>query len=135
METKHLDALYDYTMQDPELHQFFLERAAHNADRIIGHIMQDSQQANAGIKMTSAKPSKRKPGRKTKISRSEIRERIMDLFKKQDELTVTQMKEKHHDLSDLTAAVLYQCLDHLRREKKVKLTKKIVGRAKVWRRS
>jgi hypothetical protein len=120
MDTRHLDVLFAFTMQDPELKRLFQDRATAFAPQIMHDIL------NGEIEQST--PSSNGNG---KMNFSEIRQYMMEILKDHPEVVVGDFR-KHPRLKGLSASVFNQNLAVLKKEGKVKKTKRTIGPSTVW---
>lgn len=121
MDTRHIDTLFEFTMQDPELNQLFIERATANAPNIMAGIL------NGGVEEEQSQPQ----ATNGKMKFTEIRQYMMEILSDHPEVVVGDFR-KHPRLRGLSASVFNQNLAVLLKEKKVKKTKRTIGPSTIW---
>jgi hypothetical protein len=118
MDTRHMDTLFNFTMQDPELNQLFVERATASASKIMRSVLTDSIDE-------SPEPNNEK------LKFPDIRRYMMEVLSDHPEVTIQDFR-KHPRLQGLKASALNQNLTVLKAEGKVKKTKRTIGKCTIW---
>jgi len=104
-------------MQDPELHQMFVQHATDNAAAIVSGMLGNSES---------------QPKRTSKtLTFSAIRQYMMEVLRERKEVVAGDFR-KHPKLKDLKASVFSQNLAMLQKDGKVKKTKRSIGRSTIW---